>query len=487
MKNKIINIILISILGALVLGCTEDLMDMEPTSVITPEQIATSSSALESTVNGFYSAMYAYPSDIGRHNLFGQKGVGLSLDFFTGDVTSVGGNEWFSHMMIGLHWLETYYLNSYFWEYYYGIIKEANGMLDGFPEVPSDPDIQSYYAQALTLRAHSYFYLINLFQEPYAIDKTAPGVPIYTSLSQSDGSRSTVDSVYNQIIADLELANSVFETATPGSNTEINADVAKGLLAQVLMFTGDYENAAKLANEARANYTLMSESDYESGFNSVNNPEWMWGTVVTDLSVTDWANWTSHMNNDGPGYAGYGAYKQMDTLLYALIDDNDYRKKRFNLLQDSTINAITNPIIADKFTSVSPEKQYGDLLYMRASEMYLIEAEALARDNKEDLAKPVLDELIKERCGGTNPYNTDALSGDDFLEAIRTQARIELWGEGKVAFYAKRYQSTLQRGSNSYVSFGGETYAFNDPMFLMQIPKDEIDNNPNISNEDQNP
>lgn len=71
---------------------------------------------------------------------------------------------------------------------------------------------------------------------------------------------------------------------------------------------------------------------------------------------------------------------------------------------------------------------------------------------------------------------------------IQTQARIELWGEGKSLTYAKRFKRTMVRnypGSNHPVLLN--SYQWNDPKLLMLIPQDEINNNPEISESDQNP
>jgi hypothetical protein len=142
-----------------------------------------------------------------------------------------------------------------------------------------------------------------------------------------------------------------------------------------------------------------------------------------------------------------------------------------------------------KFKLANTSSWAGDYLMMRASEMYLIEAEALARDNKTTEAKTVLETLIKARLTTyTAPTSNPAL-----LSEILLQRRLELWGEGFSLFDIKRLKTGLNRptgsGNHGSPSFNPAIYTLPDqsPTFLMKIPQDEIDVNPNINDADQNP
>ena len=43
------------------------------------------------------------------------------------------------------------------------------------------------------------------------------------------------------------------------------------------MLTGQWEEAAKAAEAARAGYTLMTTTAEYEGFNNISNKEWIWG------------------------------------------------------------------------------------------------------------------------------------------------------------------------------------------------------------------
>jgi hypothetical protein len=89
----------------------------------------------------------------------------------------------------------------------------------------------------------------------------------------------------------------------------------------------------------------------------------------------------------------------------------------------------------------------GDVPYMRAAEMYLIEAEARARLNETVAASKVLFDLVKVRDPN---YVQSTRTGDALVNEILIQRRIELWGEGHRFFDLKRTNAPLNRnGTNA--------------------------------------
>src|SRR5262249_14777039 len=128
-----------------------------------------------------------------------------------------------------------------------------------------------------------------------------------------------------------------------------------------------------------------------------------------------------------------GNPKAIFAPLYARISKTDVRKN----LWDSTGKNTSFPVVVDgtrrpymtrKFMLDNPGNSNGDLVFMRAAEMYLIEAEALARmGGKEAEARDVLYTLAHRR---DPQYTLSTNSGDALIEEILTQRRIELWAEG---------------------------------------------------------
>lgn len=486
---KKINIITLIFSLALVIGCSKDFLDLEPQGSVTPEQLANlPASKLVAVFQGKLNGVYGYlqgNDNIDREPYTGVRSWDIVADMYSSDIvmTREGYSWYWSSYQINEH-VATYRRPAGIWETSYNQIYTLNGILETMPEIPEDLALKSIYAQAATLRAFYYYKLIQWFQNTYQDAKDEPGVPVITSSNAQPTGRGTVQQVYDQIVADLEAATTAFSDpeVAPLSNTAANMYVTAGLYAEVALEMGNYQLAAQKAAEAKAGFSLMSTDEWLSGFHDVSNPEWMWALEINSETTGYYDSYFSHMSNIDPGYAGaIQMYKIMDAALFAMIDTTDCRYEAFSD-GGEPFNFKFYNVRELSGDWVSP------YVFMRSAEMYLIEAEAKARSNDESGAKQVLEELVKERCYGEDPYNISSLSGNDLLEMIQTQARIELWGEGKSLTYAKRFKRTMVRnypGSNHPVLLN--SYQWNDPKLLMLIPQDEINNNPEISESDQNP
>lgn len=118
----------------------------------------------------------------------------------------------------------------------------------------------------------------------------------------------------------------------------------------------------------------------------------------------------------------------------------------------------------------------GDVPYMRAAEMYLIEAEALARSGNNSGAADALYPLAINRDPS---YVKSTKTGDALIEEIMTQRRVELWGEGFRFYDLKRTNAALNRnGGNHNAAYtnGVMDVPAGDKRWVFLIPQDEINN-----------
>ena len=119
-----------------------------------------------------------------------------------------------------------------------------------------------------------------------------------------------------------------------------------------------------------------------------------------------------------------------------------------------------------------------DLLYMRADEFYLLNAEAKAHLAQDAAAKQVLSNYLEERIDDISYLNT--LSGQALMDEIYLQTRIELWGEGKSYLAMKRNKATITRGPN-HLFEPGNSFPYTDDKLTFVIPQAEVLNNPNLN------
>ena len=114
--------------------------------------------------------------------------------------------------------------------------------------------------------------------------------------------------------------------------------------------------------------------------------------------------------------------------------------------------------------------------------MYLLSAEMSAKENMPIDARNRLKDILSKRFNSPADYAyVDGLTGQNLLDEVNLQTRIELWGEGKSYFSMKRNKVTIKRGPN-HLFRSGESFMYNSDELTFKIPQSEIQNNVNISN-----
>lgn len=368
------------------------------------------------------------------------------------------------------------------WYCYYKMVYKANQILDLIPAEATGSALV-YKAQALTYRALAYYYLLNVYQTSYMHGgKDMAGVPMYLSTGDPTTGRTPVETVYTQIVTDLQTAVAAFETTEYDSHqafTDIDGSVANMVLARVALTCGKYDIAAKAAGNVIADgYTLMNEEEYTtSGFQEATLPETIWAydwAMATSLEDRSFTSWTSKSAIDNG--SNKGIYMCIDQQLYDQIPDTDYRKKNFVEEAEGAFPAY----ITVKFNTPTYRN---DEVYMRLSEAYLLKAEAEARNNQASAAQATLYSLVSER---DSAYEKSSKTGDALLKEIFLQSRIELWGEGHEWFTNKRFNVGVDRTASANHVHKAKIAAGKE--FTYQIPLSiEINSNPNITDSDQNP
>ncbi|WP_440120937.1 RagB/SusD family nutrient uptake outer membrane protein [Tenacibaculum sp. Ill] len=549
MLNKLkylsIAVILIS-----VTSCKEDFLERTPTDAISASDALANETNMQLVLDGVHRGLYSQSQDIfpggntARAN--NHYWVPLGDNLSGGLIHSASANNlsWRDAMQWNSHTQPTSLTNELLWYHRYNIILHANLLINGVLEgnLTETPTLNTILGQAYTYRAYAYLSLVQHYGRGYLIGNpsTDPGVPILFSSESPFTSepRSTVEEVYNQIGQDLDAAISAFENGSsrpsggPEVKSQLNIDVAYGLKARWALSKGDWQTAADAAVAARQNYPLMNESDWKSGFNTNNLSEVIWGSNVIDTETTFFRAYFYLASNTFNGSQIRNNPKIADRRLVDAIPDTDYRKDVF--LPDapnSNTSAAngeggwennTNPLYTteEEFDAAiaSIKSEYGlvsghnthpymhfklkqknpgsidpdDVIYMRASEMYLIEAEAKAMMNDIAGAQAALKPLGEERDSAydVTVYNTQ----ESLMDHIKFQRGVELWGEGFGYTDKIRWDEGIDHGANggsgaSAVLYQGayqiEKPSLNDD-WIFKIPQAEINANPNITPSDQN-
>ncbi|MDR3061458.1 MAG: RagB/SusD family nutrient uptake outer membrane protein [Dysgonamonadaceae bacterium] len=319
--------------------------------------------------------------------------------------------------------------NTLSWTLSYTTINSMNGIIkyvDGATGTQEDKD--RIKGQAYALRGFIYLHLASNYS--FAIDKDPDAVcaPIYTEPSDASTqgqSAASVSEVFAQAIKDLEEALKLIpENYARPSKHKIDNQVVLGLLSRATLYARDWQKAKNYSDQllAKNNY-LMSESEYKSGFNSVDNREWIWGhPQPADQSSASYQFHYLDVTSTTSYYFSFNA----DPYFRDLFNDGDYRKELIYWASDPGLNPANAPYLWMRYAKFKFKSDLtADIVLLRTSEIYLINAEAKAHLNDPDAINK-LNELKSARKAQT----VSGLSGQDLIEAIWLERRKELFGEG---------------------------------------------------------
>jgi hypothetical protein len=457
MKKIIRNTIylLLSVITFAGTGCKKDYLQLNPPDAQTPASIFSTTKNAFAAINGMHRMMYV--QWYGTQALGGHSGNMIYMDVLGEDyVMTAQANGWFisEYRWLG-HRNDASTICRFSYGFYYTLIGNANVIIANIDNaVGPESDKKLIKGQAYAYRAWCYFQMIQLFGERYDKTKANDGLGLSLVLQTQTGAvpRSTVAEVYAQINADIDEAITLLDGIPRPAKSHLNVNVAKGIKARIALTQQNWAVAAQMAAEARQGFSLMSDADYLDGFSDTNNPEWMWGIDHRDDHPTYFYSFYAYLGNFSSTNTR-GNPKAILSTLYNQISATDIRKQlwdptganpNFPLVAGGT----RKPYMTRKFMLDNPGNSNGDLVFMRSSEMYLIEAEALARQGgQEGAARQALYTLAHQRDPN---YVLSANSGQALIDEIMIQRRVELWAEGFRFYDLKRLNLPLDRTGGNH-------------------------------------
>lgn len=475
----------------LLAGCSGDFLDKEPTDSVSSDEVGVPGNA-ERLFNGAWYNLFEYVYTLANS---GYRGLQCQDDMMADDVVSRPAYGFNSSYQFNDIAIPNNTRTSFAWYLMYKTIDNCNTAL----AIQGDTEaLRQAQGQALALRAFCYLHLAQHYQFTYLKDPAAPCVPIYTEPTTDDTApkgKSTVAQVYQRVFDDLALAKDYLKNYTrkgDGQKFKPDVNVVNGLLARAYLLTGQWEEAAKAAAAARQGYSLMTTAAEYEGFNNISNKEWIWGHPQT-LSQSS-ASYNFYFLD--ATYVGAYSSFMADPHFRDTFSDGDIRLELFQWMREGYLGYKKFHMRAD---------DTADIVLMRASEMLLVEAEALAHDGFPEKAVVPLNELRHAR--GLGDYDLTGKSQQDVIDEILMERRRELWGEGFGITDILRTQQSVKRTVLSaeeqkqevdawqegggfakrnplghwFVTFSeGEVFVPNSTNYLYAIPKEETDANPNL-------
>lgn len=350
------------------------------------------------------------------------------------------------------------------------VLAAAEGISPGVGEGPRYNDV---IGMAKALRGYLHLELAIY----YGFDVTDPAALciVYQNFVATDGSRerNTTSEVFTLIEQDFVDALGLI------TSTDINfptRDFITFARARAALYTGNYSQAVTYATNIIANYPLANPAQYAAMFG---------GDADTSEVIWKFDN-VQGANNSVAGnfiFTGTGGdFIEASSELFNAFSAGDIRR---DIALAPSQNGGEYSI--NKYPANADSNFINDFKIMRVAEMYLVRAEAYARQSQFGQAATDVAALRTARnSSDTTPAAYANLAAA--IQDIKDERRLELCYEGHRYLDIKRYAGILNVGitrdaadvsylGNNFPSSVGAT----DNRLIFPIPDAELNGNPNIT------
>lgn len=377
------------------------------------------------------------------------------------------------------------------WSYMYGQVTGANSIIQWVP-FNTDPNLsetrkKEIVGEASFIRAVAYFNLVRLYGDVPLVLKEIPTISnanleeVYPLLYPA---RQSADSVYAQIIRDLEYAAANCKDYS-ANKFVITKPLAHAVLAEVYATKGAPANVnwEKVRYHAsivtgNSNYDLMPAFDDlwaaaadESGNKNEHSKE-----SLFEVDCNSWAtigNWSYQM------FMGTD-WKKFNTpskdIEKAFNDAGDTKRKQASIIYQDVTGKWSDqiwPATAYPFIYKQRVNEKGNIILWRLASTILLQAEAENELGNLEPAKTLLKK-VRNRAGLGNPVST---TKEDLRLEIEKERRLELAFEGYRWFDLVRTGRAIEvMQSCTDVQ---RTYAakLTENRLIWPIPQTELDQN----------
>lgn len=347
----------------------------------------------------------------------------------------------------------TIWLSTYQSQYY------ANTIINNVMEstAGSESDKRGVLAEAMTIRAMNYLNLLTVFSNAYSpeVNPEDLGVPIVTSINVTESipPRATLNACFSLIIEDLKQAIE-WLPESQRNRWRVTKYTAAAVLARTYLYIQDYQNAYTYASMALQSHQENKLLDY-------NTLEEF--PILEQNSEKLWIDKTS-IGADGDG-------KYYSAELLALFDSDDLRLSTFTQLDD------------DGNTYRTINKDNAGIGY---AEMYLIQAEYLARQGDIETAMDLVNQIRANRFPeGSESAALEATTNKMALQVVLEERRRELcfsgirWQdmkrldhEGRMPVVNRRAENNLESSVIGSLEPSSVNYTFEIPLKVRLINPD---------------
>jgi tetratricopeptide (TPR) repeat protein len=191
------------VLSGTLTSCGDDFLDKNPKLSVTEHDIYASEQLIDATMKGVYTRF--------KSSSFAGGNIAIIFDNRGDDLLNTGNNTYYHsdtwNMTVGQNSI----MNPSYFQAGYQAINAANTLketLEQRDNLPiSEAKRQQYIANSLFIRDISWYYLAQVYSQPYAYDPNSKAIPVHTEAVTGPGYNDaplwTIGQIYDQIITDL--------------------------------------------------------------------------------------------------------------------------------------------------------------------------------------------------------------------------------------------------------------------------------------------
>lgn len=388
-------------------------------------------------------------------------------------ILSPNASEWQKCQNYSLQSSDDATVLGYIWKNGYEIINNANEILKYAPKLRREYPAQSVIcdnamAQAYFIRALTHLYLCCTYAQPYTFTSDASHLGIINMNHIPDLNekivRSSCAEVYAQIVSDLKEALNIFPKGKDYNSPYFASPAAcHALLARVYLYMGDSNTAASEASEALSYRDLVERNAYRNMF-------------VTREPQKDECYLRINGMKQGKSLRSLFYYLEPlarpSSRVKDLMTPEDIRSSLFTY-KDGQSEIVCKYNCEDE--DITDNLYYSPII-LRASEMYLIRAEANCNLGNLNIAADDIKVLQARALGTSKDEISLSYTNKEELDTIIEQERIkELCFEGQRFFDIARRGHNVERTSDNTSIV--KTLTYPDYRFILQIPAVEMEAN----------
>lgn len=469
-------------------GCWDDFLKENPVDSLTANNYYNTESDFLYAVNSTYTSLqqlYGSTSDTWNGSYWAFSEMRSDNTTYQYNTVDLSGSR-YEEMDKFIMYTDNDLLNSCWNNSYIGIAK-CNSVLYYIADKDFDSKDQ-FVGEVKFLRALYYTHLVQYFG---AVPLSINLVQSYEQAYSTDR-RVSVDSVYAQIIDDLNDAKQKLPSDYSGSDWgRATEGTARTLLADVYMWRGNYSDAiTELEKVQTLGYSLLPNYADIFDINNEKNSEIIFSiqyiggnSGLGSFYMYRFLPWNSGTDLIAKGQSQARTGENIPTTdLLDSFEANDARKDMIAYYVDENNETIpyTTKFMDEGHTV---RGQTGnDFSVYRYSKVLLMLAECYLEEGKDGRAMELVNE-VRNRAGLSN---LTSISFDDVIQERRVEffCEADRWdvlvrtGKAKEVMLAHGIRQKQERP----VAVGSSSY--NTIKLLFPIPSDVIDLNPNI---EQNP